>query len=214
MHQDIQLYAYPGACSRISIILLEEIAQPYTLNLVNLPAGQHKTEQYLALNEKGKVPLLMVDSVPVTETPAIIRLLAALFPQAKLLPETSSPLQEARLLADLCFCSSTLHPFVTRLCMPQFYAGESQRDKVVSHAAQGMIDMLCLVDDRLSKSAFWYTDHWSAMDVYLFWIYTRLARCDFDLSPFSQLARVVNHTADRPAVQRALQKESALLSAK
>jgi glutathione S-transferase len=76
------LYFAPDSCPRVPLIALEEIGHPYTLEVVALMKGQHRSPEYLALNPKGKVPTLVVDGEPLTKNVAILTWLAERFPHA------------------------------------------------------------------------------------------------------------------------------------
>lgn len=66
------LYAAPGACARVPMIALEEARQDFEVRVVRFMAGEHRSPEYLALNAKGKVPLLLVDGGPLSENVAIL----------------------------------------------------------------------------------------------------------------------------------------------
>ena len=53
---------------------------------LNLRKEQHKSADYLKINPKHKVPLLVVDGKVLSESIAIQTWIARTFPQAKLLP--------------------------------------------------------------------------------------------------------------------------------
>lgn len=73
--------------------MLEELGQPYELNLLNLKAGDQNSPAYLAINPMGKVPALEHDGVVVTEVGAICLFLADAFPKAGLAPAIGDPLR-------------------------------------------------------------------------------------------------------------------------
>jgi len=50
------LYFSPGACSLASYIGLEESGAPYEIKPILLAKGQQRTEDYLKINPRGKVP--------------------------------------------------------------------------------------------------------------------------------------------------------------
>ena len=58
----LALYFAPGACSRVPLIALEEIGQPFDGHLVTFMKGEHRAPDYLALNPAGKVPTLVAVS--------------------------------------------------------------------------------------------------------------------------------------------------------
>ncbi|HEY8276490.1 MAG TPA: glutathione S-transferase N-terminal domain-containing protein, partial [Methyloceanibacter sp.] len=72
------LTLYHAAPSRSSIVrwMLEELGEPYDLNLINLAAGEQQAPDYLAVNPMGKVPALKHGDAVITEAAAICTYLA------------------------------------------------------------------------------------------------------------------------------------------
>src|SRR4029450_12096513 len=77
---------YHAAPSRSSIVhwMLEELGQPYELQMVSLKKGETPQPAYLAVNPMGKVPTLKHGDTVITEAAAICTYLADEFPQARL----------------------------------------------------------------------------------------------------------------------------------
>jgi glutathione S-transferase len=201
----LTLYFAPDSCARVPLIALEEIGSPYSLEVVAFMKGQHKSPEYLALNPAGKVPLLVVDGVPLTENVAILTWLAERFPEAGLLPESEDGFARAGLISDLAYCASGLHPIVTRLRIPQFFCDTPDGSRRVFDMAEvAMRPNFELIDGRLADNRWWYGDRWSIVDAYINWVWFRVTGTQFDASAFPNLGR---HDADmkkRPAVKRAL----------
>jgi glutathione S-transferase len=80
------LKLYHASPSRSSIVrwMLEEIGEPYDIDLLSLADGDQFKPGYLAVNPMAKVPALMHDGVVITEAAAICTYLADAFPQAGL----------------------------------------------------------------------------------------------------------------------------------
>jgi glutathione S-transferase len=202
---EMTLYFAPDSCPRVPLIALEEIGHPYTLEVVALTKGQHRSPEYLAVNPKGKVPTLMVNGEPLTENVAILTWLAERFPYASLLPMFEDSLARARVLADLVYCASGLHPIVTRLRTPQFFCDTPDGTRRVFEMAEAaMRPNFALIDARLAKTRWWYGERWSIVDAYINWIWFRVSGTEFDASGFSNLARHDEEMKQRPAVKRAL----------
>ncbi len=72
-------------------LALLEIGAPYRLELVDLGAGAQRDPGYLKLHPHGLVPTLIVDDAPVTESAALLMLLAERHPDARLAPAPGSP---------------------------------------------------------------------------------------------------------------------------
>ncbi|MFA3790074.1 glutathione S-transferase family protein [Aliiglaciecola sp. SL4] len=204
---NITLFAMPGSCSRVSLILLEEAKADYHIQWVNLMNGDHKTAEFKQINPKSKVPALAIAGEVLTENPMIIKYISTQFPKANLLPKVDTGLAEYQQISDLCFCSSTIHPLVTRFCIPTFFAEESCATSVKEKALAALHEGLTWVEQRLADSTWWYGEQWSAMDAYIFWIITRLQRCNFSLSDLPNLAQHTENMLKRDSVIWALEKE-------
>jgi glutathione S-transferase len=87
------LTLYHAAPSRSSIVLwmLEELGEPYRLELLNLKAGDQLKPPYLAVNPMGKVPALVDGGAVITEVAAICCYLADTYPNAGLAPAIGDP---------------------------------------------------------------------------------------------------------------------------
>ena len=54
----LTLYYAPGSSSMAAHLVLEEAGAEYETRFVNEDAGEHRTEAYLRVNPRGKVPAL------------------------------------------------------------------------------------------------------------------------------------------------------------
>ena len=214
---EMTLYMAPDTCARVPLIALEEIGLPYRIEVVAFMKGQHRSSEYLALNPKAKVPTLLVDGEALTENVAILLWLADRFPDAHLLPETSSSWAKAQQISDFAYCASGLHPIVTRLRIPQFFCDTPQCiGRVFAMAEAAMRPNFALIDRRLANNRWWYGEQWSIMDAYINWVWFRVTGTEFDASGFVNFARHDQDMRQRPAVARALRKNNevaALLAA-
>jgi len=204
----ITLYMAPGTCARVPAIALEEAGVDFETQLIRFMKGQHKSPDYKKINPKGKIPALVIDGEALTENVAIITYLNQRFPDAGLMPKAEDSLASARQLADLSFCSATLHPIVTRIRMPQFFASEEAAKSVWEKGCHSMHEYFSMIDERLGKQPWWYGESWSAMDAYLFWIYWRVEGADYPVNNFPNFSAHKSRMEQRPAVQRALAREA------
>lgn len=101
------LYYSPGAASMVVHLALLEIGAPHELRRVDFEAGAQRDADYLKLNPRGVVPTLVIDGRPMSESAAILMLLAERHPDAKLLPPSGSPEREAW-LQWIVYLSNTL----------------------------------------------------------------------------------------------------------
>lgn len=207
----LKLFVAPHTCAKVPTIALEEIGVPFETELVRTSENQQNSPEYLRLNPRGKVPLLLVDGEPLSENVAIQYWLNTTYPEANLLPKPKSALEASRQLGDISFFSATLHPFVTRIAMPmKFIPDAKQSFEIVRPVAtDGMKKMLGTVETRLNDGPWWYGDAWSSVDAYLFWVWSRITGVGFPQEDFPNIRKHSAMMMERPAVQRALAREAA-----
>jgi glutathione S-transferase len=209
----LELYFSPGACSRVTLIALEETGVPFETHLLAFMAGEHRQPDYLRLNPAGKVPTLVADGEPITQNVAILTFLARNFPQAALLPAASTPLEEARLLGMLVAFTADLHPIVTRIAFPQLMVDDADGANFLRvKAKEVMKSQLGPYEMRLSSEDWLAGDAWSILEAYLFWIWGRITGAGFDPTPFPAIASHFARVEQRPSVQRALAREAEAVS--
>lgn len=100
---------------------LEEAGADYDAELVVYVRGDNKSPEYLSLNPNGKVPTMVVNGVSVTESSAMMIYLAKVFPEANLLPIDGQSETDAKIIADVIWCSASVHPNVFHIRLPQFF---------------------------------------------------------------------------------------------
>ena len=166
---------------------------------------QQNTADYLRLNPKHKVPVLVVDGKILTENVAIQTWVARTFPQAKLLP--SDPWQELQAISLMSWCASGIHPFLARINAPskvcEVAGGESS---VRQLAAETLYEAFKIADGMLSGREFFF-DHFTAADAHFFWCLRRAKQFELDLAKFTNCNAHFDRLQKRSSVQRALAYE-------
>ena len=207
----LRLYCSPGSCSQVTLIALEEAAVAYEAELVLLRRGDHQRAQFLAVNPKGKVPVLETPDGVLTENVAILCYLADRYPQSKLLPADTA-WQRATALSALCWCSSTMHPLVTMLRYPERTCDLPDAAPRVRAQALAKLEVQMQVAELQLRSGPWILgEAWSVADAYLSWCWERCHEGGLDAAVF---ARVADHRARmmlRPSTQAAVRREAQLL---
>lgn len=209
----LQFYFGPGACSLASHIALEETGAPFTASAVALRKGEQQKPEYLAMNPKGKVPLLVIDGKPLTENVAILTYLSKAFPQAKLLP-SGDLLQEAEALSFLAWCTAGIHPVFSRMFGPQRFCDlPDSADNVKTLAAGPTAQNFALIETMLAKTVQagkdWLFGEFSAADAYLFVFWRWALHHKLDVSAYPNYAKHFERMLARPSVQRAMAREQA-----
>jgi glutathione S-transferase len=85
------LYYSPGTASMVVHLALLEIGAPHELRLVDFDADAQHDPAYLKLNPGGVVPTLIVDGRVLTESAALLMILAERHPEARLAPAPGTP---------------------------------------------------------------------------------------------------------------------------
>lgn len=205
------LFHFPGACSRVTMNALEEIGLDFEDRPVDILGGEQKSEGYLALNPRAKVPALQIGRSLLTENAAILYYLHVQYPQASLLPDESLEFGPNAGLSDLVWCSATVHPLVRQIRMPIRFT-EGDRSGVKALGMKNFAIVAAQVAARVSGQAWWYGSAWSIVDVYLYWNYSTAASGGFDLVPYPSLLEHAERVRARPSFLRVLAREQAAVA--
>jgi glutathione S-transferase len=207
MTQDrhITLFHSPNTRSSGALILLEELAAPYQLHVLDMKRGEQREAAYLAVNPMGKVPAIKHGDALVTEQPAVFMYLADLFPEAGLAPPIGDPLR-GPYLRWMVYYGSCFEPALIDRAMKREPAAPST-------SPYGDYDtMLKTLTDHLARGPYLLGDRFSAADVLwgtaLTW--TTMFKLVPELPVITEYMARVNA---RPAVARARQKDAELAAA-
>lgn len=197
----MKLFYKAGACSLAVHIVLEESGLPYTIEAVDFATKQLASGgDFLAINPKGYVPALQLDSGEVlTEGPAITQYLADLVPAKQLAPANGT-LERTRLQSWLTFIGTELH----KAFGPLFRNAPDEWKQIVLSTLH---QRLAYTDQQLAGQRFLTGDTFTIADAYLFTVLGWSKYVGLDLSAYPHLAAFTAAVAARPAVQRALKDE-------
>jgi glutathione S-transferase len=132
-----QLYYAPGACSMAIHAVLLECGQTATLHPVNLAAP--RSPEFLKVNPRGSVPVLVADGHAIREGGAQIVYLCDTH-QSPLIP--ASGVARAKALEWLMFANSTLHPAYGRLFFLRKTLGDAHMQSPAWQAGEAAIQTL------------------------------------------------------------------------
>lgn len=206
---EILLYYAPITCALAPYITLTEAEAKFEVRPLNMRKDQHKSAEYLKINPKHKVPLLVVDGQTLSENVAISLWISRAFPQAKLLP--TDPWQEVQAISLHSWCSGGIHPFLTRINSPPKVADfPGSEEAVRKAAAAALMENFKIADDKLAGREFFF-DHFTAPDVHFYWCQRRAGQFNLDLSGFKNCKAHFERVQARPSVQKLLAFEKATL---
>lgn len=214
------LYYSPGACSLAPHIVLEEIGEPYELELVSTAEGKTRSPEYLAVNPKGRVPVLY--PVPgrigggadvLTEASAIMVYLARTHPEAGLLP--ADPAGEARCLEWLNWLASNVHAMsygqIWRTA--RFVTDPALEPAVVRKGHENVRDQYSYIETLLADGREWAVPGgYCVADPYLLVFYHWGLRIGLDMRiQYPAWTDLADRVLARPAVARVFAQEGIAL---
>jgi glutathione S-transferase len=204
----MKLYYSPGACSLSPHIALHEAGLQHDLVKVDLKAKKTETgDDFTAINPKGQVPALMLDSGELlTEGPVIVQVIADKAAGKNLAPANGS---EARYKMQewLNFTTSELHKNFSPLFNPAI------PDEVKKLFTDRVISKFKYADSQLAGRDYLMGQQFTVADGYLFVMLSWAERMKIDLSEMKNLMAYKARVAARPNVQAALKMEGLLKAA-
>jgi glutathione S-transferase len=201
----LTLYFAPMTCALVPFVTLTEAGADFDVRSINTRNGQNHTPEFLKLNPKHKVPVLLIDGEPLTENVALQIWIARRFPEAQLLP--AEPKQEIRAISLMAFCASGIHPHLTPNARPQNYCDLPGSEESVKRVANKLLFEDLKVVDGLLAGREWFFAHFTACDAYFFWCFKRALSFKLDLAAFGNCHAHFERMQRRPSVQKVLAHE-------
>ena len=201
----IDYYAFNTGNGQRGAIALEEAELPYRFNFVNLVKGEQKSPDFLALNPRGMIPVLVDPDGPDGQTVTLTQSFSIAHYIAQksgwLLPE--DPLSLAQCME---WCSFILTD-VSAASMQSFYLRVISKEKHPEAAKvlkARALNFLKFADQRLNEVAYFAGNDYSLADIIAY--PTVLAQKDNPvMDSYPHLTRWMSSVGDRPAVQKALE---------
>jgi glutathione S-transferase len=205
---EIVLYYALNTCALAPYVTLTEADASFEVKPLNFRKDEQRLPTYLRLNPKHKVPLLLVDGEPLTESPAIQIWIARNFPQAKLLP--TDPWQELKAISILSWCASGIHPYLSRINSPSKVCDVAGAEQGVIQAAKSFLfENYKIAEDMLAGREFFF-DHFTAADAHFFWCLRRGAQLGADAAEFPNCMAHFEKIKKRPSVRKLFAYEKAV----
>jgi glutathione S-transferase len=205
----LTLYFSPGSCSRACHIALEESGLPYEGRRINFAENQQRSDDYLKLNPKGRVPALATPKGILTEAPAIMSYVAQTAPDAKLAP-LNDPFEFGRMQAFNSYIASTVHVAHAHGRRGTRWANQdSSLEDMKTKMPQVMTDCFTLIENEMLVGPWVLGNTYSVADGYLFVMSGWLKGDSVDVAKFPKVNDHYKRMQERPAVIRALEAERA-----
>ncbi len=205
----LKLYYTTGTCALASHIVLEEVGADYTATELDFGKNEQNSQDYLAINPKGRMPALITERGVLTETPAILLYLAQCYPDAKL-----APLDDPHALAELqsfnSYLCSTVHVLHSHKGRGHRWADEqSSYDDMKRRIPGNMLAAFKQIEQDFFKGPWVMGDTYTIADPYLFTLSGWLKSDGVDIN---ELPKIKAHRArmnEQPAVKTVLAAETA-----
>ena len=205
----IDFYTSATANGQKVELMLEETGLAYEKHVVNLMAGEHLSEPYLAINPAGQIPAIVdrdtADGAPIAiaQSLAIVRYLAE--KSGKFLPGDA----RARAAADqyMALISADIGATFTGLFMFRTLPGlrgEPPVAPAVAHFQAQADRLLTLLDKRLGAAEYLDGQAYGMADILAYPVAATSAKAlgEGGLEPYAHLRRWRDAIAQRPAVQK------------
>lgn len=198
----LTFYHAPWSRSSGIFWLLEELAVPYEMKIVDIRAKGGVPEDYRAIQPNKKVPAIVHDGVTVTERAAICVHLADAFPSAGLAPIIGDPAR-GPYLTWLVYCDSVFDPVVSARAHGLEYASNDYSFGLFE-------DMVAHLERHLSATAFAAGDRFTAADTQL------ASSIGFTMNVLKVLparpafVAYLERATSRPAYERAMARDAEL----
>lgn len=195
-------YYCPITCSVVTHMALTESGANFDVRLVNLRRGAHRSPEYLRMNPKHQVPVLVIDSEPLTENVAILLWIARHFPRAQLMP--SDDTDEFKAIALMAWCDSGIHPHLTANMLPERYCDLPSSEDAVRRAAHKVLREKYQVAEDLLAGREWFFEHFTLPDAFFFWCFRQGIKCKVDMSEFPNCHGHFERVSQRAGTQKVL----------
>jgi glutathione S-transferase len=207
---DLALYYAPGTCSLVPYLTLTEAGAGFEVIDVNLGKGRQFDPEYLKINPKHRVPVLLIDGFALTENVAIQIWVARAFPQAGLLP--ADPLEEIKAISFMAWCASGIHPALTPNARPEQFCDLPGSEESVRRCARKKLFENYQIADDLLAGRDWFFDKFTSADAYFFWCFRRGIQFNLDLSGFKNCSAHFARMQQRASVHKALAYEAEVIA--
>jgi glutathione S-transferase len=198
----ITLYHHPFSRAANVIWMLEEVGIPYELRFVDMPKGEQKAPEIVALNPMGKLPTLTDGDVVVTESAAIGLYLADRYSLGKLAPAPDDPARAAYLRWSF---------FAPSVIEPGMIAKANGWQSKPSQVGWGTHEsMLAAMESAVTGKSFILGDRFSMADCIFGGTIRYMLRFKL-LEPTPTFSAYAERLAARPAAQRSDARNAAIV---
>ncbi len=182
----LKLYYSKKSCAYAPHILLYDAEADFEVYHVDFENEEQKSEKFLSINKKGRVPVLLTPEGILTENPAILYYIAQKYPKKQLAPIDPFSLGEAQ--AFNMFLASTVHVAHAHKNRGSRWVDDKEAEKKMSaKVTSNMFLYASMIEDHYLKEPFVLGDCYSMCDPYLALITRWLGMDGVSLDDFPKL---------------------------
>ena len=148
------------------LLALEFKRLPYVGHLLQFSKQEHKSPHMLALNPRGRVPVLKDGDYVCFESLAILYYLERKYPQPPILGRT--PEEAGTIMRVICEYQAYIEPNVTKIARAIFFEKADLGADEITAAMHAVASEARTIEARLSKSEWIVGDSYSAVDMVIF----------------------------------------------
>jgi glutathione S-transferase len=148
------------------LLALEYKRLPYTSHLLQFSKQEHKSPQMLALNPRGRVPVLKDGDYVCFESLAVLYYLDLKYPQPPIFGRT--PEEAGTIMRVICEYQAYIEPHVTAIVNAVFSKSADLRGDEITKAIHAAANEARTIEARLSKSDWVVGESFSAVDMVIF----------------------------------------------
>jgi glutathione S-transferase len=204
-----KLFYAPGSAAMAPHAVLEETGAKHELVLVDLGKKAHQRPEYLKLNPKGRVPVLVDGKFAMTESAAIIMHLADRHPEAKLAPANGTP-ERAHWYQWLLYLTNTLQPTFLEYFYPErsFPDAPNTQQQLKASAEHRLAGMFIYIDAELAtRGPYLLGDKFSAADIFMHMLARWSRWFEKPAYRYIHIKQLTDLVKARPAVQRMMKAQ-------
>lgn len=190
-----------GTIAIAPAIALVEAGLDHNLTRIDFAAADQTKPEYLAVNPKGRVPALVLDNgIVLTETGALLDYIAALAPDAGLIP--ASPEDAAHMRGVMYYLASTMHVAHAHKMRGTRWANnaDSHAD-MAAKVPQTMTECAQFVEADCLRGDYVCGDAFTLADPYLFMVCNWLAGDGVTVSDFPAITAYLARMENRDSVK-------------
>ena len=184
---NLKLYYSSRSCAFAPHILLYDAEANFHAIKIDFNKSEQKSDAFLKVNPKGRVPALITNKGILTETPAILLYIAQSYPHKNLAPNDAFLLAEAQ--AFNMFLASTVHVAHAHKHRGDRWVNSKEAEKAMTaKVLENMTECAKMIETHYFKGPFVLGKNYSICDPYLALIFRWLYLDGVEISSFKKLS--------------------------